>query len=615
VLLPVSLRLQEWPVWHQAFAGAGVRPLCAASRGPLAMRRRALLRPEVMYEDSVGVDPEYAPEEVGEEQEDDADDVQDEGLNDTRWFMRQNILQTGTKIDEELFPLMMSPDAAEWLKSRRIYRVSKIQAKAFTKLRRGLSAVVYAETGSGKTLAYLLPILERLRDDYLASQADLPDATPEELDGSPEEPEDDRMLLIVAPTRNLAVQLVAEAERFVPIGVRLVANGARARWASLERAKVVVATPMELMEVLDEQPPEDVAAFMQRVEAMVLDEFDLLLPDGRYNGNRRATYMRDGVWPTYALIVRLIRNNANPKLQVVAVSASAYPKHREQFRAALLEDKKKRWKKEKAVRLIKPWKRRQASPTLPDGIRHFYWRVAAGDTNYALAAVGGLEKMKPNSAFIFVCPNAGETVKAVARDLERSGYTNVHDFAYAIAPGGSRSGSSMEVRRKWRKFTAERTARESAKQVQRLREASEQGFDERNLETHRDAPIFVVPEGSARGLDYGGVEAVFILGMPSDAASYMHMAGRTGRLPHPQGSAVHFGSGMQIDKVQNMFWQVTRINDWTYLGKGHTKTSAYKGEPETFAAPEVRGLGREEAAQRWSKRARRFDAMLGPVGR
>lgn len=36
-------------------------------------------------------------------------------------------------------------------------------------------------------------------------------------------------------------------------------------------------------------------------------------------------------------------------------------------------------------------------------------------------------------------------------------------------------------------------------------------------------------EGSARGLHFDAVDAVFVLGRPSSAASYLHLAGRVGR--------------------------------------------------------------------------------------
>lgn len=38
-----------------------------------------------------------------------------------------------------------------------------------------------------------------------------------------------------------------------------------------------------------------------------------------------------------------------------------------------------------------------------------------------------------------------------------------------------------------------------------------------------------MPSGSARGLHFDGVDVVFVVGRPTSAASYLHLAGRVGR--------------------------------------------------------------------------------------
>ena len=48
------------------------------------------------------------------------------------------------------------------------------------------------------------------------------------------------------------------------------------------------------------------------------------------------------------------------------------------------------------------------------------------------------------------------------------------------------------------------------------------GIDERT-------PLLITFEDMARGLHFEAVEAVFILGMPDSPATYLHLAGRTGR--------------------------------------------------------------------------------------
>jgi superfamily II DNA/RNA helicase len=42
-------------------------------------------------------------------------------------------------------------------------------------------------------------------------------------------------------------------------------------------------------------------------------------------------------------------------------------------------------------------------------------------------------------------------------------------------------------------------------------------------------PVLVTFEGSARGLHFDAVDYVFVVGRPTSAASYLHLAGRVGR--------------------------------------------------------------------------------------
>ena len=51
-------------------------------------------------------------------------------------------------------------------------------------------------------------------------------------------------------------------------------------------------------------------------------------------------------------------------------------------------------------------------------------------------------------------------------------------------------------------------------------------------------PLIVTFEDMARGLHFDGVENVFILGMPDSPATYLHLAGRTGRHGGPAGAVI-----------------------------------------------------------------------------
>jgi hypothetical protein len=61
-------------------------------------------------------------------------------------------------------------------------------------------------------------------------------------------------------------------------------------------------------------------------------------------------------------------------------------------------------------------------------------------------------------------------------------------------------------------------------------------------------PVLVTFEGSARGLHFDGVDYVFVIGRPTSAASYLHLAGRVGRsMPAAHGISESGGGGGEVE--------------------------------------------------------------------
>ena len=138
-----------------------------------------------------------------------------------------------------------------------------VQAAAIPALREGLDLLVSAQTGSGKTAAFLLPALERLSQASTGPR------------GAPR-------VLVLAPTRELALQVEQAAVRYgrwqkrlrtvcliggAPFGPQLRALG--------EGVDIVVATPGRLADHL-ERGRVDLSA----VGLLVLDEADRMLDMG-----------------------------------------------------------------------------------------------------------------------------------------------------------------------------------------------------------------------------------------------------------------------------------------------------------------------------------------------
>jgi ATP-dependent RNA helicase RhlE len=120
----------------------------------------------------------------------------------------------------------------------------------------GRDVLVKAPTGSGKTLAFGIPLVERLNREHAPAG------------------------LVMAPTRELAAQIVTELEHIAaPNGLRIAAVyggvGIQAQAARAKRAHILVATPGRLEDLLARQ-----AFTLERIRMLVLDEADRMLDMG-----------------------------------------------------------------------------------------------------------------------------------------------------------------------------------------------------------------------------------------------------------------------------------------------------------------------------------------------
>jgi len=135
----------------------------------------------------------------------------------------------------------------------------------FIKAKRDMMAC--AQTGSGKTAAFLLPILHQLLEDGCDSNAG----------ACPQKPQ----AVIVAPTRELAIQIKDEARKFSSSSVLrcVVAYGGTSTGFQLSTlmrgCNVLIATPGRLMDFVDKGKVS-----FEDVKYLVLDEADRMLDMG-----------------------------------------------------------------------------------------------------------------------------------------------------------------------------------------------------------------------------------------------------------------------------------------------------------------------------------------------
>lgn len=171
----------------------------------------------------------------------------------------KNVPRPVTTFDEAGFPTYVMSE----VKAQGFPHPTPIQSQGWPMALSGRDVVGVAETGSGKTLTYCLPAIVHINAQPLLSPGDGP------------------IVLILAPTRELAVQIQGEISKFgkssrirntcvyggVPKGpqIRDLARG----------VEVCIATPGRLIDMLEAGKTN-----LRRVTYLVLDEADRMLDMG-----------------------------------------------------------------------------------------------------------------------------------------------------------------------------------------------------------------------------------------------------------------------------------------------------------------------------------------------
>ncbi|MUG46816.1 DEAD/DEAH box helicase [Paenibacillus woosongensis] len=153
----------------------------------------------------------------------------------------------------------ISPELIRTLQHHGISTPTPVQEEAIPVLLAGEDAIVQAQTGTGKTLAFLLPIMDKLKADRPDPQA-----------------------LIITPTRELAIQITAEARKLAASreGISiLAAYGGQDVERQLRKlhngTQLVIGTPGRLLDHLRRG-----SLTLGAVRMLVLDEADQMLHMG-----------------------------------------------------------------------------------------------------------------------------------------------------------------------------------------------------------------------------------------------------------------------------------------------------------------------------------------------
>lgn len=133
-----------------------------------------------------------------------------------------------------------------------------IQKRAIPVILDGGDVVGTAETGTGKTAAFLLPVIQRLGENYRPGTS----------------------VLVLAPTRELALQIEVECRKFMPKGITCAAliggTGYGAQTQALKKgANILIATPGRLIDFMERG-----LVNFKGLTTLILDEADRMLDMG-----------------------------------------------------------------------------------------------------------------------------------------------------------------------------------------------------------------------------------------------------------------------------------------------------------------------------------------------
>ncbi len=196
------------------------------------------------------------------------------------------------------------------LQGQGIAKPTPVQAEAIPPLVQGLDVIARAKTGTGKTLAFLLPILDKIRVEQAYPQA-----------------------LIMAPTRELALQITEEARKLARhTGVKILAvyggQDVEKQLRKLEGGRhLIIGTPGRLLDHMRRGTLD-----LTGVKMLVLDEADQMLHMGFLEDvetiitavpYRRQTMLFSATMPDP--IKRLASNYMKEPLDIVIKSGSPIP--------------------------------------------------------------------------------------------------------------------------------------------------------------------------------------------------------------------------------------------------------------------------------------------------
>lgn len=360
--------------------------------------------------------------------------------------------------------------------------MTPVQAETLPLLLSDHDVLAQAKTGTGKTVAFLLPVIQNLVQNERRPKH--------------------TSLLVISPTRELAMQIAAEAkdllQRFPNFKVCTAIGGTnmRSETASILRGcDILVATPGRLKDHFTQEDGA-VLSMMQSLQALVLDECDRLLDMGFVTDLKK--------------IISLLPDRTTTKRQGMLFSATIAP-HVQKLASLVLSDRYK------------------FISTIPAGETQTHERVPQHVT------------IVPEFSDL-----AAGTVGAVRQEMARVGEANFK--AIVFAPTAALVDFHADVLGAFKDLPP----------ISVLHSRMTQSKRSRITDAFRNASngILCATDVVARGIDFPAVTNVFQVGLPMDRESYIHRLGRTAR-------AGADGHGTLVLASHESFFPRTALKDLT----------------------------------------------------
>lgn len=321
-------------------------------------------------------------------------------------------------------------------------------------LEKRIDCLAQAKTGTGKTIAFLLPAIQTLINKNRPKNSGI-------------------SLLVISPTRELAMQIAKEAtallQRLPKFKVSFAIGGTnkdREERDILNGCDILIATPGRLYDHLSNS---DVVASFRNLDTLVLDEADRLLDMGFMNA------LKD--------IIKCLPDKEMSSRQGMLFSATIAP-HVQKFAHLVLSD---------GYKFIS---------TIPKGEVQTHERVPQ-----LLVAVPNFSDVAPAmvSSIRSECALIGPQLFKAIVFAPTAALVDFYGAILESIPG--------------------------LPPVSVLHARVSQSKRTRTTDTFRESTsaILVATDVVARGMDFPNVSNVFQVGVPSDKESYIHRLGRTAR--------------------------------------------------------------------------------------